>query len=48
MAGLRQRLLNHDYLAKAPPHLVAETKSRLAEAQADLDAARRALELLEE
>ncbi len=46
--GFRQRLLNHDYLAKAPAHLVEETKSRMAEAQADLEAARRALELLEE
>jgi valyl-tRNA synthetase len=44
--GYRRKLANEDYVSKAPPHLVQETRARLAEAEADLAAACRALELL--
>ncbi|MHC4709731.1 MAG: class I tRNA ligase family protein [Planctomycetota bacterium] len=45
--GYRRKLANESYLSKAPAHLVEETRARLAEAEADLAAAGRALELLE-
>ncbi|MHC4218373.1 MAG: class I tRNA ligase family protein, partial [Planctomycetota bacterium] len=46
--GFRKKLDNKGYVSKAPAHLVEETRSKLAEVQADLAAASRALELLEE
>jgi valyl-tRNA synthetase len=36
VAALRGRLSNAGYIAKAPPHLVEETKTQLAEAEAEL------------
>jgi valyl-tRNA synthetase len=45
--GYRRKLANENYVNKAPAHLVQETRERLADAEADLAAARRALELLE-
>jgi valyl-tRNA synthetase len=47
VAAFRRRLANDSYIAKAPRHLVQETKDLLAQAEADLVAARRALELIE-
>jgi valyl-tRNA synthetase len=35
IAALRGRLSNEAYLAKAPPHLVAETRQQLAAAEAE-------------
>ncbi|WP_428937638.1 valine--tRNA ligase [Fontivita pretiosa] len=34
--ALRARLSNHAYLAKAPPHLVEQTRTQLTEAEAEL------------
>jgi valyl-tRNA synthetase len=45
--NLRGRLANDAYLSKAPAHLVEETRGQLAQTDADLDAARRALESLD-
>jgi valyl-tRNA synthetase len=45
-AGFEAKLGNPGYLAKAKPELIEETRSKLAEAQADIDAARRALDAL--
>ncbi|MHC5004574.1 MAG: class I tRNA ligase family protein, partial [Planctomycetota bacterium] len=42
--GFRRRLDNAGYVSKAPPAVVQETRDRLAQAEADLAAARRALE----
>lgn len=36
IAAMKGRLSNAGYLAKAPPHLVEQTKSQLAEAEAEL------------
>jgi valyl-tRNA synthetase len=36
IAALKGRLVNPGYLAKAPPHLVEQTKAQLAEAEAEL------------
>jgi valyl-tRNA synthetase len=44
--GYRRKLDNKSYVSKAPAHLVEETRARLTATQADLDAANRALELL--
>ncbi|MCH8343861.1 MAG: valine--tRNA ligase [Planctomycetes bacterium] len=46
-AGFRKRLDNDSYVNKAPANLVDETRTRLAEAEADLAAARRDLEVLQ-
>ncbi|MHC4164748.1 MAG: hypothetical protein ACYSUM_21740, partial [Planctomycetota bacterium] len=46
--GYRRKLANESYVSKAPAHLVEETRARLAEAEADLAAAGRALELLKD
>ncbi len=43
IAGFRSKLDNPGYLAKAKPELVEETKAKLAEAEADIAAARRLL-----
>jgi valyl-tRNA synthetase len=45
--GYRRKLANESYVSKAPAHLVEETRARLAEAEADLAAAGRALDSLE-
>jgi valyl-tRNA synthetase len=45
--GYRRKLANESYVSKAPAHLVEETRARLVEAEADLAAAGRALDLLE-
>jgi valyl-tRNA synthetase len=42
--GFRRKLENPGYLAKAPAAVVEETRSRLAEAESQLAAARTALE----
>ena len=42
-AGLRGKLENEGYLAKAPPEVVAETKQKLAELEADIRATEGAL-----
>jgi valyl-tRNA synthetase len=47
VAHYRAKLDNKAYVKKAPAHLVEETQARLDEAQADLAAARQAVELLE-
>ncbi|MCI0363987.1 MAG: valine--tRNA ligase [Phycisphaerales bacterium] len=44
--GFRNRLSNEGYLSKAPPEKVEETRQLLAQAEADLAAARKALESL--
>ena len=44
--GYRRKLANESYVSKAPAHLVEETRARLAEAEADVAAAGRALELI--
>jgi len=44
--GFRQKLNNEKYVSKAPPQLVEETRAKLAEAEADWEAARNALESL--
>ena len=36
IAALKGRLSNESYTAKAPPHLVQQTKDQLAEAEAEL------------
>ncbi len=41
--AFRSKLANPNYLAKAPPAVVEETKAKLQDAEADLEAARRAL-----
>ena len=46
IAGYRGKLDNPGYIAKAPPPLVQETRDRLSEAEADLAAARQALDAL--
>jgi len=46
VAGFRGRLANEGYISKAPPEKVEETRQMLAQAQADLDAARQALQSL--
>jgi valyl-tRNA synthetase len=46
IAGFRSKLDNPGYLAKAKPELVEETKAKLAEAEADIAAARRLLTAL--
>ena len=46
-AGFRKRLDNDSYVNKAPANLVDETRTRLAEAEADLAAARHDLEVLQ-
>ncbi|MHC4808981.1 MAG: valine--tRNA ligase, partial [Planctomycetota bacterium] len=46
IAGYRRKLENPGYVQKAPPPVVQETRDRLAEAEADLAAARQALEAL--
>ncbi len=46
-AGFRKRLDNDSYVNKAPAKLVDETRTRLAEVEADLAAARRDLEVLQ-
>jgi valyl-tRNA synthetase len=43
IAGFRGKLDNPGYIAKAKPELVEETKAKLAEAEADIAAARRLL-----
>jgi len=45
-AGFRGKLDNPGYLAKAKPELVEETRAKLAEAEADIAAARRLLATL--
>ncbi len=47
ISGFQSRLSNPNYVSKAPPALVEETKQKLAEAEADREAARRALHSLE-
>jgi valyl-tRNA synthetase len=46
IGGLEGRLANESYVAKAPAHLVQETRDSLAAAQADLSAAETALSAL--
>jgi valyl-tRNA synthetase len=46
VSSMQGRLHNAGYVAKAPPALVEETRFKLAEAEADLAAARKALESL--
>jgi valyl-tRNA synthetase len=45
-SGMRAKLGNEGYVAKAPPAVVEETRRKLAEVEADIEAARRALEAL--
>ncbi len=45
--GLRRKLADTNYLTKAPPQVVAETRSLLAKKVADLAATERALEMIE-
>ena len=45
-AGFEGKLSNAGYLAKAKPEVIEETRRMLSQAQADLAAARRALEVL--
>jgi valyl-tRNA synthetase len=44
--GYRGKLSNAGYLAKAPPDVVAQTRRMLEAAEADLQAAERAMEAL--
>lgn len=46
IAGYESKLGNPGYVAKAPPKVVEETRAMLAQAKADVDAARRALDAL--
>ncbi|MBL9140754.1 MAG: class I tRNA ligase family protein, partial [Phycisphaerae bacterium] len=46
ISGFRAKLDNAGYMAKAPPEVVAETRSKLEIAEADLVAAKRALAAL--
>ncbi|MFM7799263.1 MAG: class I tRNA ligase family protein, partial [Planctomycetota bacterium] len=46
IAGYESKLGNAGYVAKAPPKVVEETRAMLAQAKADVDAARRALDAL--
>jgi len=46
IAGFRAKLSNEGYLTKAPGHLVEETRRMLAEAEADVAAARSPLDTL--
>jgi valyl-tRNA synthetase len=46
VAQFRGRLANESYVSKAPAHLVEETRTQLAAAEADLAAAVRAMEHL--
>jgi valyl-tRNA synthetase len=48
VGGYRQKLGNSKYLEKAPPAVVEDTRARLSESEADLAAAKRALESLTE
>ena len=45
-AGMRAKLGNEGYVAKAPPEVVEETRRKLAEVDADIEAAKRALAAL--
>ncbi|MDY7110451.1 MAG: class I tRNA ligase family protein [Planctomycetota bacterium] len=47
LGGYRNKLNNPGYVDNAPPEVVEETRSRLSEAEADLAAARKALESLD-
>ncbi len=44
--GFRRRLANREYVARAPAHVVEETRAGLAQAEADRSAALRALEAI--
>ena len=46
VAGFAAKLGNPGYLAKAKPELIAETRTLMEQANADIDAARRALDAL--
>jgi valyl-tRNA synthetase len=46
VAGFQAKLGNPGYLAKAKPELIAETRTLMDQANADIDAARRALDAL--
>jgi valyl-tRNA synthetase len=46
-AGYRAKLCNEGYLSKAPPERVEETRRLLAQAEADLEAARKAIQSLD-
>ena len=46
IASMKARLSNEAYVSKAPAHLVEETRSKLAEAEADLAQAKAALQSL--
>ena len=46
VAGFEAKLGNPGYLAKAKPELIAETRTLMEQANADIDAARRALDAL--
>ncbi|MCZ6835231.1 MAG: class I tRNA ligase family protein [Planctomycetota bacterium] len=48
VAGFNQRLQNENYVKKAPPHLVEETRQQLAEAEIELVRATKALQDLVE
>ena len=48
VAGFKAKLANENYVNKAPPHLVDETRTRLEQAESDLEAARLALRQLAE
>ena len=48
VSGYRSKLANPGYVNNAPPAVVAETRGRQAEAEADLAAARRSLAALAE
>ena len=45
--GLRRKLADANYLTKAPPQVVAETRSQLAKKEADLAANERALQIIQ-
>ncbi len=46
IAGFRGKLSNEGYLSKAPPDKVEETRKLLAQAEADLEAAKKAIQSL--
>jgi valyl-tRNA synthetase len=46
VAGFRGKLSNEGYVSKAPPEKVEETRKMLAQAEADLEAARKAIQSL--
>jgi valyl-tRNA synthetase len=46
VAGYRVKLSNEGYLSKAPPEKVEETRKLFAQAEADLEAATKALQSL--